>query len=123
MDVKFTRMVFIACLFVFIFPFFNFPIITSAERNHFDISPKSEQPKKEARPDTYTEYQRVQEELWRDYQEIRNKLINDYISGKSGMLYEDFKLKEQSLEGIYLRGRTDLLRKYLRNCKRTQRES
>jgi len=118
-----SRVILIVFLLIFFFHFFNVPLIMSTERDYFDISPKSDEPKKEAKPDIYTEYQKVQDGLWKDYQEIRNKLVNDYISGKSEMSYEEFKSKEQSLRDIYLRGRSELIRKYLGNSKRTPHES
>lgn len=118
-----SREIFIVFMFIFLSSFFNASLIMSDERDYFDIPSKLDEPKKETKPDIYTEYQRAQEKLWKDYLEIRNKLINEYISGKSEMSYKEFKSKEQSLRDIYLRGRSELLRKYLRNSERIPNES
>lgn len=118
-----SRVIFIVFMSISFSSFFNAPLIMSDERDYFDISPRLDELGKETKPDIYTEYQKAQDRLWRDYLEIRNKLINEYISGKSEMSYEEFKSKEQSLRDIYLRGRSELLRKYLRNSERTPNKS
>ncbi len=112
------RLLFINFLCIFLlFPLSNTALI-SAEKDHSNTNSKSEELKKEERPDIYTEYQKAQDGLWNDYQKLRDELINGYISGKLQITYEEFKSREEALRETYINGRSKLLNKYFNEKKK-----
>ncbi len=107
------RFVFINFFCIFFLSLLSNTALTSAEKDHSDTNSKSEKLKKEAKPDIYTEYQQAQDGLWKDYLKLTDELINGYISGKLQTTYEVFKSRKEALRETYIKGRSELLNKYL----------